>query len=105
MSARAILVAGMLAVLALCLYAAGAHAHEAWIDGTQVDPQTKRYCCGNNDAFHLEPSQVRVTRDGYKLDTGETIPFERTQPSPDGEFWKFVWGGQVQCFFAPVSAT
>jgi hypothetical protein len=81
-----------------------AQAHDFWANGEAVDPLTKRYCCGQNDAKRLAREDVRVTRSGYQLsDTGETVPFARTQPSPDGAFWVFRWGGQTQCFFAPVN--
>jgi hypothetical protein len=79
-----------------------ARAHDAWWNGKEVDPSTRRYCCGENDVKHLTREEVRVTTGGYRLeDTGETVPFRRVQPSPDGEFWVFRWGGQTQCFFAP----
>ncbi len=102
----------LLVIFAIALggayFAARAQAHEKWWNGTEVDPATKRMCCGDNDIKHLTREEVRITREGYLLhDTGETIPFARVQPSPDGEFWVFRWGSPVvaQCFFAPVGAT
>lgn len=82
-----------------------ARAHEKWWDGKEVDPVTKAQCCGDNDAFHLEKTDVEPRAGGWFIKrTGETIPYERSQPSRDGEFWHFVWGSprQTQCFFAPV---
>ena len=96
-----------LALFALCL-TVPALAHEKWWDGKEVDPETKRYCCGDNDIKHLTREQVKVVPGGYRLaDTGEIVPHERTQPSPDGEYWVFRWGSpvQTQCFFAPFGAT
>jgi hypothetical protein len=92
----------------LALGSTSALAHEKWWDGKEVDPVTKRYCCGDNDIKHLEPSEVHVRPDGYKLDdSGETVPYAQAQPSPDGEYWVFRWGNPVrtQCFFAPVGAS
>ena len=82
-------------------------AHDKWWNGREIDPATKRYCCGDNDVKHLEKTQVHVVPGGYRLDdTGETVPETRAQPSFDGEFWVFRWGNPVvtQCFFAPVDA-
>jgi hypothetical protein len=99
--------------LALSLVLAGfvsapAAAHDKWWNGREVDPITKRVCCGDNDVTHLERTQVRVVPGGYQLlDTGELVTFDHTQPSTDGEFWVFRWGNpkQTQCFFAPTPAT
>src|SRR4051812_32380301 len=97
---RALLwIAALFMIGVACITAA--RAHDAWWNGKEIDPATKRYCCGQNDVKHLDRSEVRVTREGYRIDTGEVIPFDRAQPSPDGEYWRFTWGGQTQCFFAP----
>ncbi len=100
LSSSALLLAGALAN--------PASAHERWWDGKEVDPITKRVCCGDNDITHLEKTQVRVVPGGYELlDTGELVTFDHAQPSVDGEFWVFRWGKPklVQCFFAPPNAT
>jgi hypothetical protein len=84
-----------------------ARAHDAWWNGKEVDPATKRMCCGDNDVKHLTREQVKAVPGGYLLqDTGEIIPEARAQPSPDGEYWVFRWGSpiQTQCFFAPVQS-
>ena len=83
-------------------------AHDRWWNGKEVDPVTKRVCCGDNDVKHLEKTQVRVLPSGYQLlDTGEIVSFDHAQPSVDGEYWVFRWGNprQTQCFFAPPPAT
>jgi hypothetical protein len=98
----------LLAACVLLLSTVAVLAHDKWWNGKEVDPSTKRYCCGDHDIKHLEPNQVRVVPGGYKLeDTGEVIPEDRTQPSPDGEYWVFRWGidNQTQCFFAPLMGT
>jgi hypothetical protein len=77
-------------------------AHDFWIDGQRVDPQTKKLCCGENDCRIVPDSVVHITPWGYRLDdTGETIPMSRVQPSPDGLTWRCRWGGETQCFFSP----
>ncbi len=93
-------------LVTLLMMGGSAMAHEFWANGAEVDPWTKRVCCGEHDAKILQPAQVRVTREGYLLsDTGETIAFDRTQPSPDGKIWAFRWAGETQCFFAPPENT
>lgn len=97
-------VAGLL--IGAALFGGRARAHDAWWNGREVDPITKKACCGDNDAKHLDRNEITIVKDGYRLaDTGEVVPFAKAQPSPDGEFWVFRWGSPVetQCFFAPVN--
>ena len=92
--------------LIVLLAATPAVAHDQWWNGKEVDPVTKRVCCGQSDAKHLERTEVHVVPGGYELDdTGEIVAESRTQPSVDGEFWVFRWGGGTQCFFAPFNGT
>ena len=85
-----------------------AAAHDKWWNGKEVDPATKRYCCGDNDIKHLTREEVKIVPGGYQLfDTGEIVTQDHAQPSPDGEYWVFRWGDPVrtQCFFAPLQGT
>ena len=94
-----------LPLLAFIVIATPAAAHDRWWNGKEVDPATKRYCCGDNDVTHLTREDVKVVPGGYRLaDTGEVVGQSRAQPSPDGEYWVFRWGSpkQTQCFFAPI---
>lgn len=92
-------------VFVFMILATSALAHDQWWNGKEVDPWTKRVCCGTNDVFLLSKEQVKSVPGGMKLmDTGETIPNHRIQPSPDGLFWAFRWGKETQCFFAPVQS-
>jgi hypothetical protein len=79
-----------------------AKAHDFWMDRQKVDPLTKHLCCGENDC-KIVPSEIaHVTPNGYRLDdSGETIPWDHVQISPDGYMWRCRWGGETQCFFAP----
>ena len=98
--ARSRIIAGLFFASATAV--APALAHDFWLNDSAVDPWTKRVCCGKNDARILDPAQVHVTPRGYKLDdTQETVPFERAQPSPDGQIWAFRWAAMTQCFFVP----
>lgn len=86
--------------------ATAAWGHEKWWNGKEVDIATKRLCCSDNDVHHLTREQVALTSDGWRiLTTNEVIPWNRTQPSPDGEFWHFFYNGSTACFFAPTGAT
>jgi len=38
------------------------------------------------------------------FETAEFVPVERAQPSPDGQFWRCFWGGELKCFFVPFEA-
>lgn len=83
-----------------------AHAHSFWANGQEVDPITKRVCCGRADAKMLPKSEVHAVAGGYKLDdTGEIVPYDHAQPSVDGQYWVFRWNHQTQCFFAPFNGT
>lgn len=80
-------------------------AHDFWGNGQEVDPVTKQLCCGKGDAHVLDERTAIARGNGYYLkDTGETIPYGRVQPSPDGLIWAFRWGGETKCFFAPVGS-
>lgn len=60
--------------LIILLAATPAAAHDQWWNGKEVDPVTKRVCCGQADAKHLEKAEVQVVPGGYRLDdTGETV--------------------------------
>ena len=92
----------------IALASTAAAAHDKWWTGKEVDPSTKRYCCGDNDIKHLTREEVKIVPGGYQLfDTGEVVTQDHAQPSPDGEYWVFRWGDPVrtQCFFAPVQGT
>jgi hypothetical protein len=83
-------------------------AHDVWTNGEKVDPITKFKCCGESDC-HLIPVDGLQQVDGgweIKLHAAVEPDFvsnDRVQPSPDGQFWACEWGGQVRCFFAPMS--
>lgn len=84
-----------------------ATGHTVWADGTPVPEWVRNACCGPSDIHHLSPDQVRLTSEGYRVQGIQTlVPFAKTLPSEDGEYWIFYRdfpdGTQfVFCFFAP----
>ena len=92
------------AVATILVLATPASAHDFWSNGHRVDPITKNLCCSGSDTKELDPSMVGAVTGGFYLrDTGEFIPFDRVQPSPDNAIWVSRWGGQSKCFFYPSS--
>jgi hypothetical protein len=79
-----------------------AKAHDTWLDGHKVDPQTKNLCCGENDCKIVPLEHFHATHSGWSMDdTGEIVAYSRVQPSPDGEAWRCRWGGETKCLFMP----
>ena len=69
----------------IALASTAAAAHDKWWNGKEVDPSTKRYCCGDNDIKHLTREEVKIVPGGYQLfDTGEVVTQDHAQPSPLG---------------------
>ena len=90
---RRALIAAALAVIV----AAPAAAHDEWADGRPVPPAVRSGCCGKGDAHWLKPDQVHPVKGGYMFDGWpDLIPYDRVEPSPDGEIWGF-WS------FSPAS--
>ncbi len=99
---RMVLIAAPIYAGLICAGPAG--AHDFWDNREPVDPVTKFKCCGENDCRSLAEGLVTRVDGGYQMrDTEEIITDDRVQPSPDGHFWRCVWGGQTRCFFAPFT--
>jgi hypothetical protein len=91
-------------ISALTFAGSAAVAHDFWDNGDPVDPVTKFKCCGENDCLSLAEDLVTRVEGGFLFrDTQEIITDDHVQPSPDGHFWRCVWGGQTRCFFAPFT--
>jgi hypothetical protein len=83
-----------------------ANAHDWYED--KIDPLTKFKCCGGSDCRAIPQSTVRSRSDGgyTYLPHNFTIPPDRVQKSPDGQYHicestyvnKQVY---LRCFFAP----
>src|ERR1700693_6368808 len=93
--ARPFLVILSLTVASLAL------AHDSWISRGALRNAAGEWGCGEGDCFLIPSRQVSITRTGYHLPNGETVPFNEAQPSPDGEFWRCKRAdGSRRCFFA-----
>ena len=92
------------------VYAGFAGAHDVWANGEVVPDWVKKSCCGPQDVHHLQPDQVHVTPQGWRVDGyPDVIPMGSEMPSQDGDYWIFyrvLSNGdytRVYCFFAPFS--
>ena len=91
-------------LLACLLTAPPAFAHDSWISkGGFRGPKNGEWCCGTNDCFIVSATSVKVSSTGYVLlQTKETVPYEETIPSADGQYWRCQRpDGSRRCFFAP----
>ena len=89
-------------LLILSCTAALAHGPAEWIQRGGYKNGLGELCCGERDCAELPDGEVVATAAGYRLkSSGQVIPYYQAQPSPDGRYWKCVWGGQIKCFFAP----
>ena len=85
----------MSALLALAvLVAQPAWPHDEWADGRPIPPEIRKGCCGKGDAHWLRADQVHAVKGGYLFEGWpDVIPYDRVEPSPDGEIWGF-WSFQ-----------
>lgn len=65
-------------------------------------------CCGGQDCHRLDKGDVRPVASGYAVKLGAAeivVPFGRVTASEDEDFHICIWGGAIQCFFAPPLGT
>jgi hypothetical protein len=86
-----------------------AQAHDQWSDGEPVPAWVKSACCGPEDAHHLRPDEVHLSREGWQVNGYHSrIPHGQELPSPDGTYWIFYRNfndgtqSNVYCFFVPI---
>lgn len=94
-----------IAILASILTAVPAVAHDSWISkGGFRGPKNGEWCCGANDCFVVSATSIKVDSLGYVIQsTRETVPYEETIPSIDGQYWRCQRpDGTRRCFFAPM---
>lgn len=76
---------------------------------TWIDRYTNEFgssCCQDKDCLLIAQDRVAQERGGWRLlDHGVVWPFAKTHPSEDGKFYLCIWGGKMQCFFAPHSGS
>lgn len=88
----------------MLLFFSPAYAHDFWINHSGYkSPIDGSHCCGHNDCFMLEPTDMQSTPAGWLIrSSGETIPYSEAMTSEDGEFWRCKRAdGSRRCFFAP----
>ena len=111
-------------IIAFLIMITPALSHEWWGNGTEVDPVTKRNCCGKSDCKVLDektlirrvgaqgiyikfPNPVppnKYVKDSYQKTIEAIIPYKRVQPSPDGKYWACISPiGDVICYWEPNS--
>jgi len=80
-----------------------ASAHDSWINQGGYRNTAGEWCCGEGDCFEQHGVQnVTLPTVGYRLPSGEFVPLNETQPSPDGKFWRCKRpDGTRRCFFRP----
>jgi hypothetical protein len=80
-----------------------AESHDFWINrGGYKDRLNGVHCCGPNDCFAISPARITVVLDGYRLESGEVVPFSEAYVSEDRDFWRCQRAdGSRRCFFAP----
>ncbi|PLP56328.1 hypothetical protein CYK37_26500 [Mesorhizobium loti] len=93
----------LLALISSVLLCASASAHDAPA-GWTYDIE----CCSGLDCYQAPASDVKETRDGYLLSTGELIPYSdrRIRPSRDEFFHECKPGGMTGslrslCLYVP----
>lgn len=92
----------LLAAMVLVGALAPALAHDSWISNQARRNAAGEWCCGEGDCFVIPNNAVASTAAGYRLSTGEIVPYSEAQPSPDGAFWRCKRpDGSRRCFFAP----
>ncbi len=64
-----------------------ATAHDSWISRNRLtDPASGEWCCNHIDC---REEKVSETAGGYRVETGETIPYQRViWKSQDGHWWR-----------------
>jgi hypothetical protein len=79
------------------------NAHDLWINQGGYRNTAGEWCCGSGDCFVVPKDDVSTSGAGYILrGYGEVVPYNETQPSPDGAFWRCKRAdGTRRCFFAP----
>jgi hypothetical protein len=67
---------------------ARAHDDAQWILDQKLTNRVGEWCCGPNDCEAVEAGDVRAGAGGYRLNSGELIPYGETSPlSIDGRLW------------------
>jgi hypothetical protein len=91
------------------LFSTQAAGHDHWINrGRYTNPKTGELCCGEQDCEMVPVEHVKITPQGYRLPSGEVVPYSEAQTSEDGQYWRcrrFDAAKSRRCFFAPERGT
>lgn len=78
---------------------AQAHGYYDWINKGGYRNLNGEQCCGKDDCFQLESSQVEDGKDGYRVPShGVTIPFGEARRSEDDHYWICRTSAKMRCF-------
>jgi|SRR6266566_1426019 len=103
----------IMVVIIILIVILGAHAHDDanWISRGGKRNAAGEWCCGKGDCVEVPGDNVFITTGGYRfilklIDgqgyTSEIVPYNETQPSPDGKFWRCRRAdGSRRCVFVP----
>jgi len=95
-----------IAALVCTVRASKAHDNPTdWIGKERRQNAKNEYCCGEGDCHPIPMREIIMTPGGYRLPSGDVIPFDKAAPSADEFFWTCEWGGERKCAFAPIGGT
>ena len=60
-----------------------ASAHDIWINKQRRTNAAGEWCCNTFDCAVVPEEKIKITRRGYVLDSGETIPHSNAAMSGD----------------------
>ena len=81
---------------------AAAHGEYDWINKGGYRGANGDHCCGQDDCYKLDASQVEQKSDGIHVPTyGVTVPYKDVQRSEDEHYWICRTSAKMRCFFAP----
>jgi len=94
---------GYVIALSLALAApAAAHGEYDWINKGGYRGVNGDHCCGKDDCYKLEASEVQQQKDGIHVPAyGVTVPYKEVQRSEDEHYWICRTSSRMRCFFAP----
>lgn len=103
-------------LLMMVLLPLNAFAHDSWISRGALRNPAGEWCCGEGDCGVKVGGNITAVVGGFEVDADfqistnpptvdhvkEFIPYSKSQPSPDGAFWRCKKpDGSMRCFFAP----
>jgi len=81
-----------------------AHGDYDWINKGGYRGANGDHCCGKDDCYKLDASQVEQSREGYRVPSyGVTVPYREAIRSEDEHYWICKTSAKMRCFFAPHS--